>query len=295
MRSRIPAVQREVEQFFGKAPSKGVNPDEVVAVGAAVQGAILAGDSNVGGGKDILLLDVTPLSLGIETLGGVMTRLIDANTTIPTKKSEVFSTAADNQPSVQIHVLQGERQFAKDNKSIGMFNLDGIPMAPRGVPQIEVTFDIDANGILNVSARDKGTGKEQHITITASSGLSKEEIERMKAEAAANEAADKAEREKVDKINAADSMIFQVEKQLKENGDKIPAEQKSQIEAVIAKLKTAKEAKDIAGIDAATEELQQMMGAAAQNMYGQPGQQGPNPGNGQPNGGAEDVDFEEVK
>ena len=294
--SRIPAVQREVEQFFGKAPSKGVNPDEVVAVGAAVQGAILAGDSQVGGGKDILLLDVTPLSLGIETLGGVMTKLIDANTTIPTKKSEVFSTAADNQPAVQIHVLQGERQFAKDNKTIGMFNLDGIPMAPRGVPQIEVTFDIDANGILNVSAKDKGTGKEQHITITASSGLSKEEIERMKAEAAANEAADKAEREKVDKINAADSMIFQVEKQLKENGDKIPAEQKSQIEAVVAKLKTAKDAKDIAGIDAATNELQQMMGAAAQNMYGQPGgQQGPNPGAGQQNGGAEDVDFEEVK
>ncbi len=296
--SRIPAVQREVEQFFGKAPSKGVNPDEVVAVGAAVQGAILAGDSAVGGGKDILLLDVTPLSLGIETLGGVMTKLIDANTTIPTKKSEVFSTAADNQPAVQIHVLQGERQFAKDNKTIGMFNLDGIPMAPRGVPQIEVTFDIDANGILNVSAKDKGTGKEQHITITASSGLSKEEIERMKAEAAANEAADKAEREKVDKINAADSMIFQVEKQLKESGDKIPAEQKSQIEAIVAKLKTAKDAKDIAGIDAATAELQQMMGQAAQNMYGQPGAdqgfQG-NPGAGQQNGGAEDVDFEEVK
>ncbi len=298
--SRIPAVQREVEQFFGKAPSKGVNPDEVVAVGAAVQGAILAGDSQVGGGKDILLLDVTPLSLGIETLGGVMTKLIDANTTIPTKKSEVFSTAADNQPAVQIHVLQGERQFAKDNKTIGMFNLDGIPMAPRGVPQIEVTFDIDANGILNVSAKDKGTGKEQHITITASSGLSKEEIERMKAEAAANEAADKAEREKVDKINAADSMIFQVEKQLKENGDKIPADMKSQIEGILAKLKTAKDAKDIAGIDAATNELQQIMGQAAQNMYGQPGaDQGAgfqgNPGAGQQNGGAEDVDFEEVK
>ena len=295
--SRIPAVQREVEQFFGKAPSKGVNPDEVVAVGAAVQGAILAGDSQVGGGKDILLLDVTPLSLGIETLGGVMTKLIDANTTIPTKKSEVFSTAADNQPSVQIHVLQGERQFAKDNKTIGMFNLDGIPMAPRGVPQIEVTFDIDANGILNVSAKDKGTGKEQHITITASSGLSKEEIERMKAEAAANEEADKKAREEVDKINGADSMIFQVEKQLQENGDKIPAEMKSQIEGIVAKLKTAKDAKDIAGIDAATAELQQIMGQAAQNMYGQPGQQGPNPGAGQQGGqqAAEDVDFEEVK
>ena len=295
--SRIPAVQREVEQFFGKAPSKGVNPDEVVAVGAAVQGAILAGDSQVGGGKDILLLDVTPLSLGIETLGGVMTKLIDANTTIPTKKSEVFSTAADNQPSVQIHVLQGERQFAKDNKTIGMFNLDGIPMAPRGVPQIEVTFDIDANGILNVSAKDKGTGKEQHITITASSGLSKEEIERMKAEAAANEEADKKAREEVDKINGADSMIFQVEKQLQENGDKIPAEMKSQIEGIVAKLKTAKDAKDIPGIDAATAELQQIMGQAAQNMYGQPGQQGPNPGAGQQGGqqAAEDVDFEEVK
>ena len=294
--SRIPAVQREVEQFFGKAPSKGVNPDEVVAVGAAVQGAILAGDSQVGGGKDILLLDVTPLSLGIETLGGVMTKLIDANTTIPTKKSEVFSTAADNQPSVQIHVLQGERQFAKDNKTIGMFNLDGIPMAPRGVPQIEVTFDIDANGILNVSAKDKGTGKEQHITITASSGLSKEEIERMKAEAAANEEADKKAREEVDKINGADSMIFQVEKQLQESGDKIPAEMKSQIEGIVAKLKTAKDAKDIPGIDAATAELQQIMGQAAQNMYGQPGQQGPNPGAGQQGGQqAEDVDFEEVK
>ena len=296
--SRIPAVQREVEAFFGKAPSKGVNPDEVVAVGAAVQGAILAGDSQVGGGKDILLLDVTPLSLGIETLGGVMTKLIDANTTIPTKKSEVFSTAADNQPSVQIHVLQGERQFAKDNKTIGIFNLDGIPMAPRGVPQIEVTFDIDANGILNVSAKDKGTGKEQSIRIEASSGLSKEEIERMKAEAAANEAADKAEREKVDKINAADSMIFQVEKQLKENGDKIPADMKQKIEDVVAKLKTAKDAKDIAGIDAATEELNQMMGAAAQNMYGQPGA-GPqgNPGAGPQGGSSEpqDVDFEEVK
>jgi len=295
--SRIPAVQREVEQFFGKTPSKGVNPDEVVAVGAAVQGAILAGDSQVGGGKDILLLDVTPLSLGIETLGGVMTKLIDANTTIPTKKSEVFSTAADNQPSVQIHVLQGERQFAKDNKTIGIFNLDGIPMAPRGVPQIEVTFDIDANGILNVSAKDKGTGKEQSIRIEASSGLSKEEIERMKAEAAANEAADKAEREKVDKINGADSMIFQVEKQLKENGDKIPADMKQKIEDIVARLKTAKDNKDIAGIDAATEELNQMMGQAAQNMYGQPGQGGPQqgPANGGNNGEPQDVDFEEVK
>ena len=299
--SRIPAVQEEVQKFFGKAPSKGVNPDEVVAMGAAVQGGILAGE-NVGGGKDILLLDVTPLSLGIETLGGVMTKLIDANTTIPTKKSEVFSTAADNQPSVQIHVLQGERQFAKDNKTIGIFNLDGIPMAPRGVPQIEVTFDIDANGILNVSAKDKGTGKEQSIRIEASSGLSKEEIERMKAEAAANEAADKAEREKVDKINEADSLIFQVEKQVKEMGDKIPADQKAQIEAVLAKLKTAKDAKDIPGIDAAKAELTNLMGQAAQNMYSQPGA-GANPG-ANPNagagsntkdGGVEDVPFEEVK
>ena len=299
--SRIPAVQEEVQKFFGKAPSKGVNPDEVVAMGAAVQGGILAGE-NVGGGKDILLLDVTPLSLGIETLGGVMTKLIDANTTIPTKKSEVFSTAADNQPSVQIHVLQGERQFAKDNKTIGIFNLDGIPMAPRGVPQIEVTFDIDANGILNVSAKDKGTGKEQSIRIEASSGLSKEEIERMKAEAAANEAADKAEREKVDKINEADSLIFQVEKQMKEMGDKVPADQKAQIEAVLAKLKTAKDAKDIPGIDAAKAELTNLMGQAAQNMYSQPGA-GANPG-ANPNagagsntkdGGVEDVPFEEVK
>jgi molecular chaperone DnaK len=299
--SRIPAVQEEVQKFFGKAPSKGVNPDEVVAMGAAVQGGILAGE-NVGGGKDILLLDVTPLSLGIETLGGVMTKLIDANTTIPTKKSEVFSTAADNQPSVQIHVLQGERQFAKDNKTIGIFNLDGIPMAPRGVPQIEVTFDIDANGILNVSAKDKGTGKEQSIRIEASSGLSKEEIERMKAEAAANEAADKAEREKVDKINEADSLIFQVEKQMKEMGDKIPADQKAQIEAIVAKLKTAKDAKDIPGIDAAKAELNNLMGQAAQNMYSQPGA-GANPG-ANPNagagsntkdGGVEDVPFEEVK
>ncbi len=298
--SRIPAVQQEVEKFFGKVPSKGVNPDEVVAVGAAVQGAILAGE-NIGGGKEILLLDVTPLSLGIETLGGVMTKLIDANTTIPTKKSEVFSTAADNQPSVQIHVLQGERQFAKDNKTIGMFNLDGIPMAPRGVPQIEVTFDIDANGILNVSAKDKGTGKEQTIRIEASSGLSKEEIDRMKAEAAANEAKDKEEREKVDKLNQADSMIFQVEKQLKEVGDKIPADKKSAIEAALGKLKTAHEAKDVPGCDAAMNELQQVMQSAAQDIYGaqqggaQPGAQDQtNPGN-SGNNDAQDVDFEEVK
>ena len=296
--SRIPAVQAEVEKFFGKVPSKGVNPDEVVAVGAAVQGAILAGE-NVGGGKDILLLDVTPLSLGIETLGGVMTRLIEANTTIPTKKSEVFSTAADNQPSVQIHVLQGERQFAKDNKTIGHFTLDGIPMAPRGVPQIEVTFDIDANGILNVSAKDKGTGKEQTIRIEASSGLSKEEIERMKAEAAANEAKDKEEREKVDKLNQADSMIFQVEKQLKEVGDKIPSDKKSIIEAALGKLKAAHEAKDVPGCDAATAELSAAMQAAAQDIYGAQQGAGAQPGAQQPNAGGndepQDVDFEEVK
>ena len=310
--SRIPAVQEEVQKFFGKAPSKGVNPDEVVAMGAAVQGGILAGE-NVGGGKDILLLDVTPLSLGIETLGGVMTKLIDANTTIPTKKSEVFSTAADNQPSVQIHVLQGERQFAKDNKTIGIFNLDGIPMAPRGVPQIEVTFDIDANGILNVSAKDKGTGKEQSIRIEASSGLSKEEIERMKAEAAANEAADKAEREKVDKINEADSLIFQVEKQMKEMGDKIPADQKAQIEAALNKLKDAHKSQDIAAIDVAMKELQDKFAQMYQQAGGQPGAnpgagfQGGNPGagsnaggtTGNSNGGnnqngAEDVPYEEV-
>lgn len=299
--SRIPAVQQEVEKFFGKVPSKGVNPDEVVAVGASIQGAILAGE-NVGGGKDILLLDVTPLSLGIETLGGVMTRLIDANTTIPAKKSEVFSTAADNQPSVQIHVLQGERQFAKDNKTIGVFNLDGIPMAPRGVPQIEVTFDIDANGILNVSAKDKGTGKEQSIRIEASSGLSKEEIERMKAEAAANEEADKKEREKVDKLNQADSMIFQTEKQLKETGDKISADKKAAIEAALGKLKAAHEAKDVAGCDTATAELTQALQAAAQDIYAAQQQAGgTQPNAGQPGNGAassgepQDVDFEEVK
>ncbi len=300
--SRIPAVQQEVEKFFGKAPSKGVNPDEVVAVGASIQGAILAGE-NVGGGKDILLLDVTPLSLGIETLGGVMTKLIDANTTIPTKKSEVFSTAADNQPSVQIHVLQGERQFAKDNKTIGVFNLDGIPMAPRGVPQIEVTFDIDANGILNVSAKDKGTGKEQSIRIEASSGLSKDEIERMKAEAAANEEADKKEREKVDKLNQADSMIFQTEKQLKEVGDKIPADKKSAIEAALGKLKQAHEAKDVAGCDAAIAELNQVLQSAAQDIYGaqqqaggaQPGANQQTNGNTSNSSEPQDVDFEEVK
>ena len=238
--TRIPAIQKAVESFFGKAPSKGVNPDEVVAIGAAIQGAVLSGDV-----KDVLLLDVTPLSLGIETMGGVMTRLIDANTTIPTKKSQVFSTAADNQTEVTIHVLQGERPMAAQNKSIGQFNLTGIPAAPRGVPQIEVTFDIDANGIINVSAKDKATGKEQNIRIEASSGLSDEEIKRMKAEAEANADADKAQKERVEKINQADSMIFQTEKQLKEFGDKIPADKKAPIEASLAKLKEAHKSQDL--------------------------------------------------
>ena len=296
--TRIPAVQAIVEKFFGKAPSKGVNPDEVVAVGAAIQGAVLSGDV-----KDVLLLDVTPLSLGIETLGGVMTKLIDANTTIPTRKSEVFSTAADNQPSVEIHVLQGERPMAKDNKTIGRFHLDGIPAAMRGVPQIEVTFDIDANGILNVSAKDKGTGKEQSIRIEASSGLSDDEIKRMKDEAAANADADAKEKERIDKLNQADAMIFQTEKQMKELGDKIPADKKATIEGALSKLKDAHKAQDIAAIDTAMGELNNVLQAMAQDLYSaqaaQQGAQQQGPANDASNKAGDDkvqdVDFEEVK
>ena len=302
--TRIPAVQALVENFFGKTPSKGVNPDEVVAVGAAIQGAILNKESGVG---DVVLLDVTPLSLGIETLGGVMTKLIDANTTIPCKKSQVFSTAEDNQPEVTIHVLQGERQFARDNKSIGRFNLAGIAPARRGVPQIEVTFDIDANGILNVSAKDKATGKEQTIRIEASSGLSKEEIDRMKAEAEANAEADKKERERVDKLNQADSMIFQTENQLKELGDKIPADKKAPIEVALNKLKEAHKSQDLAAVEAATAELNNAWQAASAQMYqqgAQPGaeqpgaQAGPQPGANSSDNKKDDIqdaDFEEVK
>ena len=298
--TRIPIIQDKVQQFFGKAPSKGVNPDEVVAVGAAIQGGVLAGDV-----KDVLLLDVTPLSLGIETMGGVMTRLIESNTTIPTKKSETFSTAADNQPSVEIHILQGERSMARDNKTIGRFHLDGIPSAPRGVPQIEVTFDIDANGILHVSAKDKATGKEQSIRIEASSGLSDDEIKRMRDEAKANEATDKEAKERIDKLNHADSLIFQTEKQLKEFGDKIPADKKAPIDAALAKLKEAHSKQDLAEIDAATAELNTVFQAASQEMYNAQNQQqganpqdGEQPNNGQAKGGNDevtDVDFEEVK
>ncbi|MDD6003676.1 MAG: molecular chaperone DnaK [Bacteroidales bacterium] len=304
--SRIPAVQAEVEQFFGRKPSKGVNPDEVVAVGASIQGGILTGDV-----KDVLLLDVTPLSLGIETMGGVMTKLIESNTTIPCKKSEVFTTAVDNQPSVEIHVLQGERPMAKDNKTLGKFHLDGLPPAMRGVPQIEVSFDIDANGILNVTAKDKATGKEQKIRIEASSGLSQDEIERMRNEAKANEAADKAEKERIDKLNQADSLIFQTEKALKEYGDKIPAEKKAPIEEALKELKDAHQKQDISAIDAASAKLNTVFQAASQDLYnagaGQPGAgaQGPQPGpqantqqsNSNNNGGdnVTDVDYEEVK
>lgn len=296
--TRIPRIQEEVEKFFGKKPSKGVNPDEVVAVGAAIQGGVLTGEV-----KDVLLLDVTPLSLGIETLGGVFTKLIEANTTIPTKKSEVFSTASDNQPSVEIHVLQGERPMAKDNRTIGRFHLDGIPPAPRGIPQIEVTFDIDANGILHVSAKDKGTGKEQKIRIEASSGLTEAEIERMKQEAQANAEADRQARERVEKINQADSMIFQTEKQLKEYGDKLSEGNKSAINAALEKLRKAHGAQDVPGIDAALAELNTAWQAASAEMYqASSGAAGGANASGAGNTGSSgndsdvsDVEFEEVK
>ncbi len=295
--TRIPRIQEEVEKFFGKKPSKGVNPDEVVAIGAAIQGGVLTGEV-----KDVLLLDVTPLSLGIETMGGVMTKLIESNTTIPSKKSEVFSTASDSQPSVEIHVLQGERPMAKDNRTIGRFHLDGIPPAPRGVPQIEVTFDIDANGILHVSAKDKGTGKEQKIRIEASSGLTDEEIKKMKEEAQANAETDKAEKERIEKINQADSLIFQTEKQLKEFGDKLSDGNKSAINGALEKLKAAHQAKDIAAIDGAMTALNAAWQAASQEMYaaGAAGGAQPGPDAGQASAtedgtdNVSDVEYEEV-
>jgi molecular chaperone DnaK len=295
--TRIPRIQEEVEKFFGKKPSKGVNPDEVVAIGAAIQGGVLTGEV-----KDVLLLDVTPLSLGIETLGGVFTKLIESNTTIPTKKSEVFSTAADNQPSVEIHILQGERPMAKDNRSIGRFHLDGIPPAPRGIPQIEVTFDIDANGILHVSAKDKGTGKEQKIRIEASSGLTDAEIQKMKQEAQANAERDKAARERIEKINQADSLIFSTEKQMKEYGDKLSEQNKTNINSALEKLREAHKSQDIAAIDSAMAALNSAWQAAATEIYQASGTAQPGPdasaGGEAKTGGSSndvsDVEYEEI-
>ncbi len=294
--TRIPAIQKLVEDFFGRTPGKGVNPDEVVAIGAAIQGAVLTGEV-----KDILLLDVTPLSLGIETMGGVMTKMIESNTTIPTRKTETYTTASDNQPSVEIHVLQGERPMARDNKTIGRFHLDGIPPAPRGIPQVEVTFDIDANGILNVTAKDKATGKEQKIRIEASSGLSQDEIERMKREAADNADSDRQRKEEAEKLNNADALIFNSEKQLKEYGDKIPADKKGAIESALAALKTAHESKDLTAIEPAIESLNQAWQAASEDMYkaqaeGSNQETGNTGGSSNPNDSTvQDVDFEEVK